>query len=79
MSTSLVAGYLTGITPEQLSKANARTASMTGEWTSAKTSIAPRQHHADDSFVSAWVMIGTILSCLATMIAVVIATAIWIS
>ena len=75
MNTSLVAGNLLGITAEQLGTAKAATASMASEWTSAMTSIAPRQHDAEDSLVSAWVMIGTILSCLAIMMAVVIAAA----
>jgi len=75
MSTSLVAGYLPGITAKQLGTAKVTTASMTSEGMSAMTSIAPRQHLAEDSLVSAWVMIGTILGCLSSMIAVVIAAA----
>jgi hypothetical protein len=75
MNTSLVAGNLLGITVEQLGTAKSATASLASEWTSAMTSIAPRQHHAEDSLVSAWAMIGTILSCLAIMMAVVIAAA----
>jgi len=69
MSTSLVAGYLPGITPEQLN------AAKRSERTPATPSIAPRQQDAEDSFVSAWVLIGTILSCLVTMIGVVITAA----
>lgn len=79
MSTSLVAGYLPGITQEQLGTAKATSASMTSERTSATTSITPRQYYAEDSLVSAWVMIGTILSCLSSMMAVVIAAATWMT
>jgi hypothetical protein len=79
MSTSLGPGFLPGITPDQLGIAKAATASTTSEKVSKMTSIAPRQHQDEDSFESAWVMIGTILSCLAIMIAVVIASATSIS
>jgi hypothetical protein len=75
MSTSLVAGYLPNITSEQLGTANAPAVSIMSERTSAMTSIAPRQHDSEDSFVSVWVMLGAILSCLAIMMAVVIAAA----
>lgn len=76
MNTSLVAGNLTGFTLEQLGTTKTAAASLSGEWRSAKTTIAPRQHDADDSLISAWVMIGTILSCLAIMIAIVIVASI---
>lgn len=75
MSTSLVAGYLPAITSEQLGTAMAATAWITSERTSVTTTIGLGQHHADDSLVSAWVLIGTMLSCLAVMMAVVFVTA----
>jgi len=75
MSTSLVAGFLPGITPDQLGTAKAATSSMRSENVPQRTSIAQRQHQADDSSESAWMMIGTILSCLTIMVAVVIASA----
>ena len=75
MSTSLVVErYLPGLRLEQ-SGAKATTASRTSERTCAPTSIAPRRHDAADSLVSAWLMIGTILGCLATMMAVVLVAA----
>jgi hypothetical protein len=69
MNTSLVAGYLTGITSEQLDTATTKTASI------EVVPIASRQHYTDESLMNVWVMIGTIFCCLALMIAVVIATA----
>ena len=75
MSTHLVEQYLPGFTPEQLDAAKATIASIKSERTSTKTSIAPRQHDAEDSLMSAWLMIGTILGCLAIMMAVVLGAA----
>ena len=75
MNTTLVAGNLLGITAEQWGTAKAATASMASEWTSAISSIAPRPHDENDFLVGVWVLIGTILSCLAIMMAVVIVAA----
>ena len=75
MSTSLVVErYLPGLTLEQ-SDAKATTASMTSERTSAMTSIALRRHDAEASVASAWLMIGTILGCLVTMMSIVLVAA----
>ena len=46
-----------------------------GEWMHVSAPVAPRQSDAEDSTATAWVMIGTIISCMAVMMAVVIATA----
>ena len=70
MSAILVEQFLPGVTQEQLG-AKATAVSMPG----MRTSIALRQYDADDSFVSAWVMIGTILGCLVIMMTVVFAAA----
>jgi hypothetical protein len=75
MSTSLVVErYLPGLTLEQ-SGAKAPTASRTSERTCATTPIAPRRHDAEASVASAWLMIGTILGCLVTMMSVVLVAA----
>jgi hypothetical protein len=74
MSTYLGAQYLPGITSNQLG-AKATIASATSERTCATTPIAPRRHDAEASLASAWVMIGTILGCLVTMMSVVLAAA----
>ncbi|MGD9711465.1 MAG: hypothetical protein AB7V46_05285 [Thermomicrobiales bacterium] len=75
MSSSLVAGYLPGIASEQQGAPMSRTSSVTSEWTSTMASITLRQHSAEDSVASAWVMVSTVVSCLVTMMAVVIAAA----
>lgn len=61
MSATLVTGNLQGFTLQQLG--------------TTKAASAAAHHQAEESFVSPWVMISTILSCLAVMMAVVIATA----
>lgn len=76
MGTQMVERYVPGITPEQIGAAKSTIASIMSETASAKTSFAPRQHDAEESLMSAWVLIGTIIGCLAIMMAVVVGVAI---
>jgi hypothetical protein len=75
MSTKFVDLYLPGITPEHFGAANSTTASIKSERTSALTSIAPQQHDAEESLMSAWLMIGSIIGCLVIMLAVLVGAA----
>jgi hypothetical protein len=74
VSAYLVEPYLPGITSNQLG-AKATSASTTSERPRATTLIGARHHDAEASLASAWLMIGTILGCLVTMMAVVLAAA----
>jgi hypothetical protein len=74
MSAYLVEPYLPGITSNHLG-AKATSALTTSERPRATTPIAARHHDAEASLASAWLMIGTILGCLVTMMSVVLAAA----
>ena len=78
MSAHGVGQYVQGFTSAPfgaVAAGKATNVSTSGEWMRVMAPIAQRKPRVGDSTATAWVMIGTILCCLVTMMAVVIATA----
>jgi len=82
MNTHSAGDFVQGFTANQYgatATGRATNAWQTSGWTRSIATVAQRQTDAADSNATAWLMIGTIISCMAVMMAVVIATALSVS